>query len=145
MVDIKNLVVSFRKEDVLSSVILKAKAVLEAERFYFKGKDGHRCFIDGKYIDATEEPSYQQFVKKAIIREPEARLTVGDAFHRYYQFCKDNAMKLLTRAEFKALVAEVLREEFKIGLRHDVPTSTGKQGHGWFCVRLDAPDVLGRN
>jgi len=75
LVDITNLVVSFRKDDALSSVILKAKAVLEAER----SLDGHRRFIDGKYIDPNEEPSYQQFVKKAIIREPEARLTVGDA------------------------------------------------------------------
>jgi len=93
----------------------------------------------------ASEPSYQQFVKRSIVREPEAKLTVGDAFHRYYQFCKDNAMKPLTRQDFKHLIAEVLREEFRIGLRHDVPTSTGKQGHGWYGVRLDEAASPGRN
>jgi hypothetical protein len=42
-------------------------------------------------------------------------------------------------------VAEVIREEFKIGLRYDVPGENGKQRHGWFGVRLDDVEVVGRN
>lgn len=144
LVDITPLVVKFRSEESLKGIIVKAKAVLEADAGFFQGKDAHRRFIDGKTIDPNEEPSYQQFVKKAIVREPQGKVTLADAFHRYYQFCKDNQMKPLTRQEFKQLVAEVIREEFKVGLRHDVPTETGKQGHGWFGVRLDA-ECIGRN
>jgi len=147
LVDVTNLVVSFRKEEALSSIILKAKAVLEAERCFFEGKDGHRRFIDGRWVEANAEPSYQQFVKKAIVREPASKLTVGDAFHRYYQFCKDNAMKPLTRPEFKDLVAEVIREQYNLGIRHDVLDERGKQSQGWMGIdcRLDVPVVVGQN
>ena len=69
-VDITNLVVKFRQDDVLQRIVDKAKAMLEADRLFFQGKDGQRRFIDGKYIEPNEEPSYRVFVKKAIVREP---------------------------------------------------------------------------
>ena len=145
LVDITNLVVKFRQDDVLQKVVSKAKAVLEADRLFFQGKDGQRRFIDGKYIEPNEEPSYQVFVKKAIVREPEGTVTLQDAFHRYFQFCRDHQMQPLTRQEFKGLVAEVIREEFNLGLRHDIPGENGKQRHGWSGVRLDDAAVFGKN
>jgi hypothetical protein len=57
--------------------------------------------------------------------------------------CKPDATA--TRQEFKGLVADVIREEFNLGLRHDVPGENGKQRHGWFDVRLDHAAVFGRN
>jgi hypothetical protein len=82
------------------------------------------------------------FVKKAIIAAPQGKVTVHDAFHRYYQFCKDNAMQPLTRQEFKSLVAEVIREEFALGLRHDIIGDNNKQGHGW-CGIGYTPEFAG--
>ena len=123
----------------------KAKAVLEADRLFFQGRNGQRRFIDGKYIEPDEEPSYRVFVKKTIVREQDATVTLQDAFHTYYRFCRDQQMQPLTRQEFKGLIAEVIREEFNIGLRHDVPAENGKQRHGWFGVRPDDAAVFGRN
>ena len=145
LVDITNLVISFRQDGVLQRIVHKAKAVLEADRMFFQGANGQRRFLDGKHIEPNEEPSYRQFVKRAIIREPEATVTLQDAFHRYFQFCRNNQMHPLTRQEFKGLVAEVIREEFNLGLRHDVPGEGGKQRHGWFGVRLDDVEAFGRN
>jgi len=145
LIDVTNPLVKFRNEDVLESIIVKAKAVLEAERFYFRGNHGHRRCVDGRYIEADEEPAYAVFVKKAIVHEPEGKVTVADAFHRYYEFCKSQGQQPLTRQEFKHLVAEVIREEFNIGLRHDVLTASGKQSHGWYGVRLDVTRTFGRN
>jgi hypothetical protein len=145
LVDISNLVVKFRQDDVLQRIVNKAKALLEADRLFFQGKEGQRRFIDGKYIEPDEEPGYRQFVKKTIVREPEATVTLQDAFHRYYRFCREQQMQPLTRQEFKGLIAEVIREEFNLGLRHDVPGGDGKQRHGWFGLRLDQSAVYGRN
>jgi hypothetical protein len=145
LVDITNLVVKFRKDDVLESIIAKAKAVLEADRLFFQGNDGQRRYVDGKYIEPNEKPSYQLFVKKTIVREPEGKVTVADAFHRYYEFCKLQGQQPLTRQEFKHLVAEMIREQFNIGLRHDVLTESGKQSHGWYGVRLSCAETFGRN
>jgi hypothetical protein len=145
LVDITNLVIRFRNEDVLQRITEKAKAVLEDDRLFFQDKGGHRRYVDSKHIEPNEEPSYQLFVKKAIMREPGGKVTVADAFHQYYEFCKSQGQPPLTRQEFKHLVAEVIREQFNIGLRHDVLTESGKQGHGWYGVRLDAAQAFGRN
>lgn len=143
LVDITNLVVKFRQDDVLTKIVTKAKAVLEADSDFFSGKDGKRRMVNGKVIDPNEEPTYMVFVKRGIVRQPEAKLTVADAFHRYYKFCKDSGNQPLTKAEFKSLVAEVIREEFKIGLRHDIPNQDGKLNHGW--LGIDCRMEVGRN
>jgi hypothetical protein len=69
-------------------------------------------------------------MKRTIVREPEGKVTVADAFALYFRFCKDAGMKPLTRTEFRGMVAEVIREEFNIGLRHDVVDDRGKMQHG---------------
>ena len=105
--------------------------MLQCDGTFFTGENGHRRFVDGRYIEPTDEPSYRQFVQKSLVASPEGRLTVPDAFHRYYQFCSDNQLQPLTRNDFKFMVAEVIREEFNVGLRHDIIGKNGKQGHGW--------------
>jgi hypothetical protein len=144
-VDITSIIVKLRQDAVLQKIVNKVKALLEAENSFFKRNNGHRRFSDGRHVEPNEEPSYQLFVKKAIVREPEGKVTVADAFHRYYEFCKSQGQQPLTRQEFKHLVAEVIREECNIGLRHDVLTASGKQGHGWYGVRLGDAQAFGRN
>ncbi len=136
-----------RTPGTIKTVITSAKAMLEADGRFFHGKDGRRRYVDGKYIEPNDEPSYQQFVRKAIVREPTAKLTVGDAFHRYYQFCKEHAMQPLTRSDFKELVAEVIRQMHGLGIRHDIPNAEGKQSHGWLGIdcRLEDATCFGRN
>jgi len=138
-------VLKLRTPKLMDGVITTAKAILMADAQFFSGKDGRRRYVDGHFIEANDEPSYQQFVNRAIVREPEAKLTVVVAFHRYYQFCKNNAMTPLTRSEFKNLVAEVIREQYGLGIRHDVPDERGKQGHGWMGLRLDGASTFGMN
>lgn len=89
----------------------------------------------------TEAPTYVQFVKKVIVKDQNARLTIGDAFHSYYQFCKAQKLKDLTRQEFKHLVAEVIREEFRIRLRHDILNDEGKQNHDWLGIDCRFPGI----
>jgi len=146
-VDIENLVVKFREDEVLNRIIAKAEALLAAEHSFFHGANGHKRVVSGRIIHPNEQPAYVEFVKKAIVRQPEAKLTIGDAFHRYYAFCKEQRSQPLTRSEFKSLVAEVIREEFRIGLRHDIVDGSGKQQHGWLGIdcRLQLPEAAGRN
>ena len=53
----------------------------------------------------------------------------------------------LTRAEFRKLVAEMISEKYRIGLRHDILDQRGKQQHGWLGIdcRLGSPAVAGQN
>ncbi|MEI7987385.1 MAG: hypothetical protein WCI55_17335 [Armatimonadota bacterium] len=141
LTDIENLVVKFREEKVLKLIVEKARTVLEVETGYFKGKHGKRRKVDGRVIEPEETPSYVQFVQKSIVKDPDAKLTIGDAFHSYWKWCKTEKQKPLTRQEFKHLVAEVIREEFRIGLRHDVLNDEGRQNHGWLGIDCRLPSM----
>ena len=147
LVDIKPLFTEFRRMEVLNSIVRRARALLAAEMSFFEGEKGHRRMIDGKIVDPNQQPAYVAFVKKGIVKQADSKLTIGDAFHRYYKFCKREGQIPLKRQEFKHLVAEVIREDFKIGLRHDVVDEHGKQQHGWLGIdcRLDAPESAGLN
>jgi hypothetical protein len=141
LVDIENLVVKFRKPDALKGIVDKAKVILACADGFFTGTKGMRRAVNGKVIEANAEPTYVQFVKKTVVRQAEAKLTIQDAFSRYYQFCKQAGEPPLTRADFKQLVGEAIREVFKIGLRHDVKDVDGVERHGW--VGIDCS--FGRN
>lgn len=145
LVDGTNLFVRFRQDEVLGRIVTKAKALLEADRSFFDGKDGQRRYVEGRYIEPDEEPAYRTFVKQTVIKEPAGKITVNAAFHRYYEFCRAHDQLPLTRHEFKGLVAEVIREQFNVGLRHDVPGETGKASHGWLGVRFHEELSYGHN
>jgi hypothetical protein len=134
LVDIENFVVKFRKPESLRSVVDKAKVILATTDSFFSGEKGERRIVRSKVVEPSTEPAHVQFVKKAIIRQPEAKLTLSDAFSRYYQFCENSGEQPLTRAEFKALMVEAIREAFSLGLRHDVRDSSGKANHGWVGI-----------
>ena len=140
-VDLENLVVKFRQPAALRSVVEKAKVILATCDTFFSGEKGARRLVKDKLIEPNAEPSYIQFVKKVIVRQPESKLTVADAFSRYHQFCEDSGEKALTRAEFKALVTEAIRDAFSLGLRHDITDARGKANHGWMGLEC----CLGRN
>lgn len=130
-VDVSPLLVRFRKEDVLSAVVRIARTVLQANTRFFKGPQGKRRFVNGRYLKPTDLPCYHLFVQKNVIANPDGRLTVAYAFHRYYQFCRANGLNPMKRADFRDLVTEAIREDFGIGKRHDVPDEKGKDQHGW--------------
>ena len=56
-------------------------------------------------------------------------------------------MKPLTRPEFKDLVGEVIREQYNLGIRHDVIDERGKQSAGWMGIdcRLESAPSFGQN
>jgi hypothetical protein len=139
LTDIRPLVETFRKPTVLNSVIQRAKAMLQADTSFFMGKDGHRRFVDGRYIKPTDELSYRLFVKETITPDPDASVTVPAAFDRYMVFCAKNHMSALQRTEFKALVADVIREQYHLGIRHDIDNGRGQTTHGWRGLSLVQP------
>ena len=139
LVDIRPLVETFRKPAILNSVIQRAKAMLQADSSFFMGKDGHRRFVDGRFIEATDELSYRLFVKETITPDPCASVTVPEAFNRYMVFCARNHLSALQRTEFRALVADVIREQYHLGIRHDIDNGRGQTTHGWRGLSLVTP------
>jgi hypothetical protein len=147
LVDIRPLVTDFRRPEILKRVIERAKALLAADVSFFSGERGHRRMVNGKIIEPTAKPSYELFVQKNLTKQPASAVTVTDAFHQYFTFCREQKMNPLTRQEFRSMVVEIVREEFGCGLRHDVVGKNGKQTEGWvgLGIRLRDQSTVGSN
>lgn len=148
LVEIRPLFSEFREHNLLKKVIKRAKALLAADQSFFTGEKGERRLVDGKIVNPTDKPSYALFVERTLVRKSGSAFTVTDAFSRYFQFCQVQSLPPFTRAEFKALVAEVIREQFQLGLRRDlVVDESGKQQEGWqgLACNLEGFVTAGRN
>lgn len=147
LVDIRRIFSEFRRPETLKGIITRAKSLLLADGSFFQGAKGQKRMIGGKIIDPLAAPAYVQFVKTAIVREPEAKLTVASAFHQYFAWCKEHGEPPLTRADFKELASEVIRAEYRLGIRHDLLDERGKAQHGWLGIacRLGHSAVAGQN
>jgi hypothetical protein len=62
-------------------------------------------------------------------------LTITDAFACYSQPLKGNKMNPPKRELFKGLVAPLVREEFDLGIRNDLPGKDNKHKCGWKGLR----------
>ena len=130
-------VLKLRPPQTIKVIITTAKAMLEADPQFFHGKDGHRRFINGAYLEPDSVPAHKLFVKRGMVRQKEASLTVGAAYTRYRGLCDDLHERPLTRAEFKDIVKEAVAEVYQVRLRHDViDGATNKMTHGWRGVAL---------
>ncbi len=145
LVEVAPLFTKFRDIEVLNAVIRRARALLEADSSFFSGEQGNRRMIDGKIIESTAKASYELFVEKELVKIDSSAITVTDAFHHYFTFCRLNALAPLSRQEFASLVAEVVRVAFGCGVRRDVRGRNGKQTAGWVGLGLRVPEtsVLG--
>ena len=133
-VEVDNLVVAFRKDELLTSIVDRARAILEVEMSFFEGPDGNRRLVDGLVIHPDAVPSHQQFFDVCLVSDPAARVTVNQVFDRYRQFCKEKSLPALGFGEFKKLAIQAIRNDFELGIRHDIVGDNGKIQHGWAGV-----------
>jgi len=75
-------VLMLRTPGTLKSIVTTAKTMLEADVQFFTGKDGHRRFIDGTYLEPDSTPAHKLFVKRNMMRQKDASLTVGAAYNK---------------------------------------------------------------
>ncbi|CAN5538353.1 hypothetical protein BH09VER1_BH09VER1_23810 [soil metagenome] len=146
LVDITPLATTFREHKSLKEVIQRAKALLQADSTFFTGKDGHRRWIDGKYVEPTDEPAYKRFLKQSVVPDSCASMTLPELFDRFLAYCTSNHLPTLQRAQFKAIAGKTIREEHHIGIRHDIDNGRGQITHGWKGLSLvDPMGVSGNN
>jgi hypothetical protein len=94
-------------------------------------------------------PEYRCRMAKVFTREvfapsPSDVLTVTDCYETFTQFCEARGMVPIERKVFRHLIAEIIREEFDLGLRHDVLGRNHRSQQGWkgLSARLE---VVGEN
>ena len=85
------------------------------------------------------------FTREVLVTSSSTVLTVSDCYQTFNQFCQARGMALIERKFFKSLIAEVIREEFNLGLRHDLIGKNKRQQQGWkgLNARLDTLELTG--
>jgi hypothetical protein len=126
-VDILPLFETFRTDSSLKSILRKAKALLSAEDSFFSPESPHKR-ARGPEI---HEKLARMFVKSTIKLEPLQILTVSQCFELFCEFCKANGISPILRRHFKPMLADVIRDEFDLGYRKDLPGPNSKAAAGW--------------
>lgn len=144
-----NLFASFRKDDQLQAVVEKAKSVFAAGRdFFSETSKNHR--LEGEELP---KKAARLFVNVVIQVSPDKSMTVSDSYAAFREFCKQNNYEAFERTQFEPVLAELVKNEYGLGLRHDVLNSIGKHQRGWRGLSLksdwvaresDLPDVSDR-
>ncbi len=132
----QNIVMLFRGDNILDKIIVKAKAILEADRSFFEGEHARKRMIDGKIIDPAELPSFIRFGRECVHRDDKATLTLNDAYQAYFKFSNRNGIVPLIKNKFRAHIDEFIRSKYGLGIRNDVPATDGKHQQGWKWIGL---------
>ena len=137
-VDQKPLFKEHRRPSTLSSVVDRAKVILEADTRFFEGKNVQ--FPQRLEARPAAIPSPERFILMAFAVEEGSTVVVGEAYQKFLRYCREENWIRMDYREFKQAAREVVMEKFQLGLRHDIRTKEGRQTHGWKHLRL-VPDL----
>ena len=123
---------SLRQDSVVKAVVNRCKSILAASPDFFGVNSPHQR-VAGPEI---HQRIAQVFVEQ-IERDPAQILTLKYAYELFSQFLKEKNMPVLSRAEVKVMLGELIREQYGLGLRNDlVSVESQVQQCGWKGLRL---------
>lgn len=123
---------SLRSDQVVKAVVNRCKSVLAASPDFFSVNSPHQR-VAGPEL---HQRLCQVFVER-IERDPGQILTLKYAYELFSQFLKQKNMPVLTRAEVKLMLAELIREAYGLGIRNDlISVESQVQQCGWKGLRL---------
>jgi len=113
------------------AVVAEAKIILEVDSDFFKGPRGARRYSAGSYIEPVELPLCRIFLDEQIVREDRGVLKLGDAYHRYYEFCSNRSENALPKPSFRKTFNHETKSRYGVGIRNDLRSPTGTMFQGW--------------
>jgi hypothetical protein len=126
-----NLVVEFRSDKVAKAVVHRAKSILAAGSDFFSAKSPYQRILGPE----IHQRIAQVFVEQ-LERDPGQILTIKLAYELFSQYLKQKDMPVLKRSEVKVLLAELIREQYGLGLRNDlIDAENQRQQCGWKGLR----------
>lgn len=135
-VNVRPLFTKFRSEEMLDSIIERAKAMLGVTEKFFEPSTGNRK--DPQLL--TGEQTAKIFAIEALEAKAGVLLKIADAYERYIEFCQSKKMPVvLHRNEFRSPAVMAVRSTWGMGLSKDLKVE-GKWTAGW--RNLDAKVVV---
>jgi hypothetical protein len=122
----------FRSDKNARLVIQRAKSILAADSSFFSATSHHTRI---KGIELHERVA-RRFVDELLTGEPGQILRLHEAYTTFLGLLKERSLPSINRAEFKNVVGPLIREQFDVALRNDLPALDGSGVRGWKGVRL---------
>ncbi len=138
--DIAPLVLYSRDEMKLRQIIKRARAMLAVDKFFFEGEHGKRRKLGAQVYHPAQERLEKLFIKEAITPAPDSILSVNKAYEHFSTFCSNKGIQPVERKLFKTSIAEVIRQEFGLGIRNDLRDVNGRYQKGWRGIRCGLQD-----
>lgn len=127
-----NLFHEWRSDRVCKAIIQRAKSILAASPDFF-GIDSPHQRIKGVEL---HERLARKFVEELLAVESGKILMLQDAYTAFSSLLKERELEPIKRADFRAIVAPLIRDEFQVGLRNDLVVDGRSGVRGWKNVRL---------
>jgi len=133
-----NIWSEFRSDKNARIIIQRAKSILAVSSVFFSPTSKNQRI---RGVELHEKVA-RKFVDDLLTSEPGQILRLADAYAMFRNLLKQRDLPDLKRSEFKAVVAPLIREEFNVALRNDLPGLDGSGVRGWKGVKLlqTAPD-----
>ncbi|NDJ14054.1 MAG: hypothetical protein EBY17_23155 [Acidobacteriia bacterium] len=129
-VDRRPLFVEFREEQRLIEVVRKSRSTLAVAEGFFGVDSVNRRAAGPESIDQTA----RSFVDSSVeIAEGTMRLTVGELFAAFLEYCRLNGVQIQQQGDrkLKRMVVETVNQHHGVRLRHDLMDSRGRCAKGW--------------
>lgn len=83
-----------------------------------------------------ESDNLGEFVRRCLVEESHAALTLNDAYAAYVAFCNRCGWVAMTRNQFGRRIPDAVVQKHRVVLRRDIKDARGKDSQGWKGLRL---------
>jgi hypothetical protein len=108
----------------------RAEVILAVEDGFFRGEGGERRFINGEIVEPLEKPSVAMFAETKVARKRGAMLPTGEAYSKYFDFCRMSGLEPVKKTVFRERFATEVRRRWGQGVRNDLKVD-GSSHQGW--------------
>jgi hypothetical protein len=127
-----NLVHEWRSDRTAKAIIQRARSILAADHSFFSPTSKYQRIRGPELFERLIRVLCETMLEK---REG-ACLTVTQAYQAFCKLSEQRQLGQLKRSHFKELMRDLVRNEFGLGLRRDVPDAENKQQEAWKGLKL---------
>jgi hypothetical protein len=136
-VNVYYLFTTFRSDQIIKSVVERAKSVLRTSDDFFSATSP--CArVNG--IEQHERLA-RTFCERVLVLKPSEVMLMAVAYERFTEIVKQNEMVPIKRSEFKEMMKSLVRDRFNISLRNDLVVD-GRYQQGWKDLTLNSEVVM---
>ena len=133
-----NLVHEWRSDRACKMIAQRAKSILAADQSFFSATSLNQR-IRGPEL---YERLLRVLVETMLQPSEGSSLTVTQAYLVFCKLAQQHSLGQIKRSMFKEIMRDLVRDEYGLGLRRDVPDASNKHQEAWKGLKLVEAEVL---